>query len=50
MLVEEYGWAIQKRIKFLYFFTPPRIKKCLISLQNTLAFLTINHLQGESSI
>ena len=42
MLVEKYGWAIQKR-KILHFITSARIQKCLTYLQNILAFLATNH-------
>ena len=41
---------LHRPIKILHFLTTARIQKCLIQLQNILAFLTINHLQTESWI
>ena len=41
---------LQRPIKILHFLTPARIQKCLKSIQNILAFLTINHLQADSYI
>ena len=41
---------LHRPIKILHFLTPARIQKCLIQLQNILAFLTISHLQAESRI
>ena len=39
---------LHRQIKILHFLTATRIEKRLTSLQNILAFLTINHLQAES--
>ena len=55
MSIQKYGWAIQKAylyrpVKILHFLTPARVRKHLTYLQNILDFLTINHLQAESSI
>ena len=41
---------LHRPVKILHFLTPAEIKQCLAQLQNTLAFLTINHPQAESLI
>ena len=55
MLVEKYGWAIQKSLfaetsqDFTFYHTSENSKMFNIT-SNILAFLTINHLQAESRI
>ena len=51
MSVKKYEKAyLQTPFKILRFPTPARIQKCLIQIQNILAFLTVNHLPAESRI
>ena len=55
MLVEKYGWAIQKslfaKINHDSTFSHTRKNSKMFNItSNILAFLTINHLQDESHI